>query len=132
MSQSAARFEFDLPRSAVGRIVFGGACIFLLPLSAAALWGLLVGVPLWPVGPGAKLEEKCVWIVILTFVFLFEYMSAGLLIFSFFGLIWSIARPAWTERALQTGSRKMARAGRIALWLTIGLMALATLIALLN
>jgi hypothetical protein len=130
MSRSKRNLEFDLPRSIPGRCVFGAACVFLLPLSAAVLCALLFGVPLWPVPAGAKVEEICVWLMILTFVFLFEYMSAGLFIFSLFGLIWSIARPEWTERVLQIGSRKMVRAGRIALWLCIGLMAVASIVAL--
>jgi hypothetical protein len=130
MVQPKLNAEFELPRSIAGRCSFGFACLFLLPLSAAALCGLLVGVPLWPVGPGAKAQEICVWMVILLFVVLFEYMAAGLLIFSLFGLIWSVACPPWTERAIQVGSRKMVRAGRSALWLIIALMFLASAVAL--
>jgi hypothetical protein len=122
MKKSKRRLEFDLPRSMIGRCVFGAACVFLLPVSAGVLWFLLVEVPLWPLGPGAPLRKICMWLVALAFIFLAEYSSIGLLIFSFFGLIWSFARPEWTERALQVGSRKMVRAGVCAIWMVLAML----------
>jgi hypothetical protein len=118
------KIEFVLPRSALGRCVFGAVCLLLLPASVGLLWLLLVDVPLWPLAPAAPPATICGWIVILIFVVLIEYMSAGILIFSLFGLTWSIARPDWAERALQAGSRKMARGGKWALYFMLALFCL--------
>jgi hypothetical protein len=118
------KIDFALPRSASGRCVFAAVCLLLLPVSAGMLWLLVVEVPLWPLGPAAPLGRICTWIVILIFVALFEYMSAGLLIFSIFGLAWSIARPDWAARALQSGSRKMVRGGKWALYFILTLLCL--------
>jgi hypothetical protein len=128
MRQAQRKLEFELPRSIVGRIGFGFASLFLIPISALALWTLFVCVPLWPVGNLAKCEIWA-WFVLLAFVFLVEYMVAGLFIFSFCGLIWSIARPGWSERAIQTGSRKMVHGARCALWLVVGLAVIAGAVA---
>ncbi|HXY37847.1 MAG TPA: hypothetical protein VEI07_26710 [Planctomycetaceae bacterium] len=121
LNPATRKIEFVLPRSALGRCVFGVVCLLLLPLSADMLWVLLVDVPLWPLGPAAPVGKIFAWIVVLIFVVLFEYMSVGLFIFSLFGLAWSIARPEWAERALQAGSRKMARGGKWALYSMLGL-----------
>ena len=104
--------------------MFGAVCLLLLPASVGLLWLLLVDVPLWPLAPAAPPATICGWIVILIFVVLIEYMSAGILIFSLFGLTWSIARPDWAERALQAGSRKMARGGKWALYFMLALFCL--------
>jgi hypothetical protein len=132
MKKSKRRLKFDLPRSTIGRCVFGAACVFLLPVSACVLWYLLVEVPLWPLGPGAPLRKICMWIVALAFIFLAEYSSVGLLIFSFFGLVWSFARPEWTERALQVGSRKMVRAGVCGIWMVVAMLGLLITVAVVS
>jgi hypothetical protein len=125
MSQAQRKADFELPTSIIGRLCFFAVCLLVLPLSATWLWALFAYVPLWPVGAGARAGEICLWIVALVFVFLFEYLFVGLVIFSSCGLIWSIARPRWAERALQVGSRKMVRAGRTLFVISLILVAIA-------
>ena len=93
--------EFELPQGLLGRIGMAFACLLLIPVSAALCYAAFT----LPVGMAPKRPEE--WVGVLGLLFVFESFAFGLLFFSVSGFVWSIAKPAWSERVLQFGLRKM-------------------------
>ena len=84
-----------LPQTVLGRRVLAVICVLLFPLAAFICFGLFFTAPT----PGDVLE--------LMFRIVVEVLATAMLLFSFVGLVWATARPAWAEVVIQQAIRKL-------------------------
>ncbi len=89
------RSGMELPDTVAGRCVFAFVCLFLLPLAVVLCYIMTVTSP----APTTLIG----WILHFTV----SSVAFGMLLFSFFGLVWAITLAAWAERMLQDGVRKL-------------------------
>lgn len=99
MAEPGNKPTFTLPQTALGRCALAAICVLLFPLSAFTCFASM-SIPPEP-------RNVVELVVELAFRIVVEVFSLAMLVFSFFGIVWAVARPAWAEVAFQRAIREL-------------------------